>query len=181
MMAMQTLPARNRPRGHRFTEVEVGVALALAGSVLAVAVPTFAKNVHSSRFVEPVSGLERMSAAAVEYARSRPVVQAFPPSAALTPSVPPRGRCEVDPPGLWESPTWRALDFRPSALDEPHCFAFGFESSLSPAKSTFRAHAHGDLDGDGITSTFEMTGHVESGDPRGPTVDPGMFVQSEVD
>ena len=30
-----------------------------------------------------------------------------------------------------------------------------------------RAQAHGDLDGDGIASTFEVTGHYADGDARG--------------
>jgi hypothetical protein len=181
MRVMPLVPARNRSRGRRFGEVEVAAAVALGASVLAVAVPTFARNLHSSRFVEPVGGLERIGAASIAYARTRPVAQAFPPSTALTPAAPPRGRCEVDPPELWDRPTWTALGFRPSAPDEAHCFAFGFDSGLSPARSTFRAHAHGDLDGDGITSTFEITGQAVDGDARGPTVDPGMFVDSEVE
>jgi hypothetical protein len=69
----------------------------------------------------------------------------------------------------------------PADLGSPHCFSFAFDTVLSPAKSTFRAHAHGDLDGDGLTSTFEVTGQYAEGDPRGPVVDPGMFVDSEVE
>jgi hypothetical protein len=99
----------------------------------------------------------------------------------LTPSVPPRGRCATDPPAAWNLPTWRALDFRPAPDGSPHCFAFSFESALSPARSTFRAQAHADLDGDGLYSTFEITGHDVDGDPRGPGVDPGMYVDSEVE
>jgi hypothetical protein len=181
IVAMALVPARNRSRGRRFGEVEVAAAVALGASVLAVAIPTFARNLHSSRFVEPVNGLERIGGAAVAYARTRPVAQAFPPSAPLTPASPPRGRCDVDPPELWDRPTWTALAFRPAGPDEPHCYAFGFDSALSPSRSTFRAVAHGDLDGDGIVSTFEITGQLEGGDPRGAFVDPGMFVDSEVE
>jgi len=32
-----------------------------------------------------------------------------------------------------------------------------------------------------ITSTFEITGQYLDGDPRGPVIDPGMFVDSEVE
>jgi hypothetical protein len=162
-------------------EVELAAAVALAASVVAVAVPTFARNLHSSRFVEPVGGLKRIGAAAVAYARVHPVAQAFPPGAPLTPAAVPRGRCEADPPEIWDRPTWTALEFRPAAPEEAHCFAFSFDSALSPARSTFRAQAHGDLDGDGITSTFEITGQVADGDPRGPLVDPGMYVDSEIE
>ena len=171
----------SRARARRFTVLELAVAWAVGGSVLAIAVPTFVREIHTSRMVEPVEGLKRIGAAAVAYAREHPVAQAFPPTVASTPGTPPRGKCEPDPPGAWDAPTWRALDFRPSPEGVPHCFSFSFESSLSATKSTFRAQAHADLDGDGIPSTFEITGHYAEGDPNGPVVDPGMVVASEVE
>ena len=57
----------------------------------------------------------------------------------------------------------------------------GSTAPLSAPRSLFRADAHGDLDGDGIASTFEVTGHDVEGDPEGPTLDRGMFVDSEVE
>jgi hypothetical protein len=178
-MAMSS--SRSRRRSWRFSPVELAVAFALAGSLLAVAVPTFVREVHASRLVEPVDGLQRLGAAAVSYGRRHPTSQGFPPSAPLTPGAVPRGTCPPDDPGTWDHPTWKALDFRPAPEGSPHCFAFSFDSSLSPASSTFRADAHGDLDGDGIPSTFEVTGHYVDGDPRGPSLDPGMFIDSEVE
>jgi type II secretory pathway pseudopilin PulG len=174
-------PLSSRTRARRFTAIELAIAFALVGSLLAVAVPTFVREVHASRLVEPVDGLQRIGAAAVGYARGNSVAQAFPAGAPLTPATPPRGHCDPDPPGAWEHPTWRALDFRPVPPGSPHCFAFDFASNLSPSVSTFRADAHGDLDGDGIFSTFEVTGRDAEGDPRGPLLDPGMFIQAEVE
>ena len=159
----------------------MAIAFALCGSLLAVGVPTFARNVRASRFAEPVDGLRRIAASAVTYGRGHPVAHGFPPSAPMTPAVPPRGSCEIDPPEIWNRPPWRALDFSPVPAGEAHCFSFAFDSFASPTRSTFRAHAHGDLDGDGLTSTFEVTGQYAEGDPRGPTIDPGMFVDSEVE
>ncbi|MGD0527196.1 MAG: hypothetical protein ABSE49_18795 [Polyangiaceae bacterium] len=174
-------PLSSRARARRFTPVELAVAFSLVASVLAVAIPTFVREVHASRFVEPVEGLQRIGAAAVLYAKGRPVAQSFPPSAPETPTTPPRGRCEPDPPGAWDHPTWRAFDFRPVPPETPHCFSFSFDSTLSPSLGTFRAQAHGDLDGDGIPSTFEVTGHDAEGDARGAVLDPGMFIDSEVE
>lgn len=174
-------PLSSRTRSRRFTPVELAVAFSLGASVLAVAVPTFVREVHASRFVEPVDGLQRIGAAAILYAKGHTVGQAFPPGAPATPPIPPRGRCVPDAPGAWDHPTWRALDFRPVPPDAPHCFSFSFDSSLSPSLSTFRAQAHGDLDGDGIPSTFEVTGRSADGDARGPLLDPGMFIDSEVE
>jgi type II secretory pathway pseudopilin PulG len=182
-------PVSSRARVRRFALLELAIAFAICGSLLAIAVPTFVREVHASRLVEPVEGLERLGASAVSYAREHPFTQGyvaapasvFPPSAPMTPSVPPRGRCEADAPDAWETPTWIALGFRPVGPGIPHCFAFAFDSVSSATKGTFRAHAHGDLDGDGITSTFEVTGRSIRGDPRGPMLDPGMFVDSEVE
>jgi hypothetical protein len=173
------LPSRTRSR--RFTALELAIAFSLVASLLAIAVPTFVREVHASRFVEPVDGLQRMGASAILYATGRPIAQSFPTSAPLTPSAPPRGHCEPDPPGTWEQPTWIALDFRPAPPDAPHCFAFSFESHLASTLSRFRAQAHGDLDGDGLPSTFEVTGHYGEGDIQGPVLDPGMFIDSEVE
>jgi hypothetical protein len=161
--------------------LEGSIAFAIVGSLLAVAVPAFVREMHASRFVEPMEGLERMSASAVAYARQHSVPEGFPPSAPLTPAVPPRGTREADPPGLWDHPTWKALDFQAAPPGEPHCFSFAYDSALSPTRSTFVAHAHGDLDGDGITSTFEMRGHYVVDDPAGPVVEPGVYVADEVE
>jgi hypothetical protein len=161
--------------------LELAIGFSLVASVLAVAVPTFVREVHASRFVEPVDGLQRIGAAAVAYGKAHPVAQGFPPSAPETPATPPRGKCVADPPGLWETPTWVSLDFRPAPEGAPHCYAFGFDSSLGATVSTFRAQAHGDLDGDGIASTFEITGRYVEADPRGPVVDPGMFIDAEIE
>lgn len=173
--------SRSRARGRRFTPLELAIGFALVGSVAAIAVPTFVREVHASRLVEPVDGLQRIGSAAVAYARTRPVASAFPSSAPLTPAAPPRGHCEPDPENAWDNPTWRALDFRASPPGSPHCFAFSFDSADGDKRSTFRAQAHGDLDGDGVQSTFEITGHAAEGDPAGPAVDRGMYVESEVE
>jgi hypothetical protein len=178
---MLRIPTRAGSRTRRFTPVELAIGLALGGSLVAVAVPAAVREVHASRFVEPVDGLERIGAAAVEYGVTHAGAERFPPSAPMTPSAPPRGHCEADPVGLWDGPTWRALNFLPVPAGTPHCFAFAFDSSSSPGRATFRAHAHADLDGDGITSTFEVTGRCVDGDPKGPVLDPGMFVDSEVE
>lgn len=190
---MKRRVVRARQRG--VTPVEAAVSFAVVGSVLAVSVPAFFRELSASRFVEPVNGVQKIGELAVAYAHDRQPAQAFPPSAPLTPPAVPRGTREVDPPGAWDQPTWKELGFRPVADGVPHAFACGFDSasraasasvnggpSLSavPAQSTFVAHAHGDLDGDGITSTFEVRGHDEGGE-GGAVIEPGMYVEAEVE
>jgi hypothetical protein len=81
----------------------------------------------------------------------------------------------VDPAGTWDHPTWRRLDF---AETDPHGFSFEFISELGRERSTFIARAHGDLDGDGVTSTFEITG--ESTATEAPTLGT-LWVHREVE
>lgn len=156
----------------RFTPIELAIGVALLGSVTAVAVPTFVREVHASRLVEPVDGLARLGATTVAYAE---LAQRFPDTAPLTPSVPPRGKKEADPPGTWDHPTWKVLAFRPAAEGVPHAYSFALDSS----GTTFTARARGDLDGDGVLSTFEVRGVARPGDPA--RLEPGMYVEAELE
>jgi type II secretory pathway pseudopilin PulG len=162
------------------TVVEVAVTFAIVGSLVAVAVPSFLRNLHASKLAEPVDGLAAIAAGATAYARHHDVATAYPPSAPLTPASVPRGTRVVDPPGAWDQASWKALGFRAVEDGVPHAFSFAFDSKVGAGRSSFVATAHGDLDGDGVTSTFEVTGHDADGEP-GPVVDPGMVVEAEVE
>lgn len=160
----------------RFTPVELAIATALGGSVLAVAVPAFVRDLHASRLVEPVDSLNRLGALALAYGDAN---GHFPEAAPLTPAVPPRGKKEADPPGTWDTPTWKALGFRPVAEGVPHAYAFAFETSPRDAMASFVAHARGDLDGDGVTSLFEVRGMLRPGEKA--ALVPGMHVEAELE
>lgn len=140
--------------------IEVVIAVSLAGSVLAVSVPSFVKNLHASRLAEPMDGLAAIAKSATEHAAVNDVARAYPASAPLTPREVPAGKSVEDPPELWDHPTWKALGFR---IEHAHYFSFAFESSNGETRSSFLASAHGDLDGDGVTSTFEVRGQVAKG------------------
>ena len=142
------------------TPLELAVAVSLTGTVAATMIPTFLRNVHASRLSEPVEGLKRIAAHATLRAAGLPPESAYPESAPFTPAVTPRGELVLDAPGTWDTPTWRTLDF---AFDAPHAYSFAFESNDSDARSTFTARARGDLDGDGVTSSFSISGSVERG------------------
>ncbi|MRG91792.1 hypothetical protein [Polyangium spumosum] len=162
----------------RWSAVELSVAFAIGGSVLAVAVPAFVRNLHASKLSEPLDNLDRLVTNAVAYAETKPQDISFPPAAPLTPAEVPRGTRVTDPPEIWEHLTWRSLDFR---IEEPHAFSFRFESELDPVTRVMRfvATAHGDLDGDGKLSTFQVRGERVPGQPA--RVLPGMFVDREVE
>lgn len=161
-----------------WTPVELALAIAIGGSVLVVAVPSFVRNLSASKLSEPVDGLDRIVTNAVAYAHGRPQQISFPPSAPLTPEQVPRGEAIEDPPDAWQHLTWRSLDF---GFKVPHRFSFKFDSALDPRSGVMRfvATAHGDLDGDGVLSTFEVRGERVPGHPA--RVIPGMFVDREIE
>ena len=152
----------------------VAVAAALLCVVFSVA-PAFLKNLRASRLTEPMERLSFIASRATAVAAGRPVESAYPGAAPLTPSVVPKGELLADPTGTWDHPTWRWLGFR---LEAPHAYSYAFESTNGPERSSFRATAHGDLDGDGNLSTFVITGES----PRGgsPRSDP-IAMQREVE
>ncbi|MBK7581859.1 MAG: hypothetical protein IPI67_16825 [Myxococcales bacterium] len=142
------------------TPVEAAVAVAVAASVLATALPAFVRNLHASKLVEPIDGLNRIATRATAMAAARPAASAYPESVSLTPALVPAGTRVTDPPGTWEHPTWRLLDF---GFTVPHSFSFAFESGGSTEQSSFYARALGDLDGDGSTSEFSISGASRAG------------------
>ena len=156
----------------------MAATIAISGSLMAVAVPAFVRNLSFSKLNEPIEGLDRIATAAVAYAEGRPQNASFPPAAPLTPESVPRGAEQKDGDDAWEHLTWRSLGFR---FDAAHRFAFQFESAVDPQTGVarFAVTAHGDLDGDDVLSTFEVRGERVPGKPA--RVLPGMFVDREVE
>jgi hypothetical protein len=140
--------------------VEAALCVAIAGSVLAVGVPAFVRNLHASRLVEPLDGLKRIAEQAAQLATERPAGSAYPESIGFTPATVPRGSPALDPPGTWDKPTWLALRF---GFSEPHSYSFAFESDNKLGLARFKARARGDLDGDGQFSDFSLAGEARDG------------------
>ncbi|MBM4371256.1 MAG: hypothetical protein FJ098_06355 [Deltaproteobacteria bacterium] len=69
--------------------------------------------------------------------------------------------CDPDP-DVWAVPGWSALMFE---MNDPHRFVYSFASKGTGADAEFVATANGDLDGDGVLSTFQRFGKgaAESG------------------
>jgi hypothetical protein len=158
------------------TPIELAVVIAVSGSVLAAATPAFLRDLHASRVAEGVDGVATIAKNAVAYSEGRELAASFPAPAALTPPDVPRGKRAVDPPGTWDTPTWKALQF---GFSSAHYFSFAFDVTSDPTRIGFRARAHGDLNGDGLISTFEVDGERRPGQNAG--VLPGMYVDREVE
>lgn len=161
--------------GRSFSALQLATGIALGGSLLAIFIPSFLRNLQASRLTEAVQGVNAIAVGALRYAEEKPPSEAFPPPAPLTPAEVPRGDRVVDPPGTWNHLTWAALGF---SMPHAHYFCFAFDSSRGPTRSTFVARAHGDLDGDGERSTFELRGEASS---EGAKVLPGLYVDREVE
>jgi hypothetical protein len=142
------------------TPAEAAALVAVGGSVLAVVVPAFVRNVHASYVSEATSGVSELAQRTAARLEADATPSALPAPAPLTPSAVPRGLRVKDPPGTWEHPTWRALAF---AFDTPHAYSFEYQSEATGDALNFRAIAHGDLDGDTILSTVEMGGRCQPG------------------
>ena len=77
-----------------------------------------------------------------------------------TPRDVPAGAPALDPPGVWEHPTWLSLGL---SFSRPHSYSFEFESDKRGRRSRYVASAQGDLDGDGQLSSFSVRGEVAEG------------------
>lgn len=63
-------------------------------------------------------------------------------------------------PAEWRGPGWRCLKF---TMSDPQYFMYSYNSSATTGLGgeTFTAVANGDLDGDGVASTFEFFGAIQ--------------------
>jgi hypothetical protein len=156
------------------TPVEVALCVAVCGTVLAVGVPAFVRDLHASRLVEPIDALNRVAAAAAAQA-SMGGPKPYPDSVPRTPRDVPAGAPAQDPPGTWDHPTWVSLGL---SFSRPHSYAFEFESERRGRRSSYTAVARGDLDGDGQLSEFSVRGEVQGG--RAPVTFP-MEMRREVE
>lgn len=157
------------------TPVELAAITAVVGSVLAVMVPSFVRNVHASYVSEATQGVSELAARAAARFEGTQSTSALAESAPLTPSNVPRGARVKDPPGTWEHPTWKALEF---GFSTPHAYSFAFNVEVTPEQAKFGAVAHGDLDGDAVLSTIALEGSFR---PGKPTELSAMDIQHEIE
>ncbi len=168
-------PDRFKGLGLSISAIVVGLLATLfVGVYAAVAIPAFVKYTRRAKTMEAEDRISEMFRSAVSYysaeqietgVSGRAIQPQFPVSSQLTPArrccdSGSDGRCPVNL-EQWDTPTWQALNF---AIYEPSYFQYQF---VSDGRS-FTARAIGDLDCDGVFSTFERAGMVnEYGDVEG--------------
>jgi hypothetical protein len=150
------------------TLLEAALLLSLSALVLAVFVPSFVRRVRTNKIDEAPELLAELSRRTAAYYAAHPT-GCLPPGAGPAPGAPARKPEELD----FSSPetpghaTWRALAFQPG---RPVRFSYqylpresgcGLRETEAPIPIVFRAQ--GDLDGDGVLSTFELRAKIEQG------------------
>jgi type II secretory pathway pseudopilin PulG len=167
-----------RQRG--LTLVEATLVLSLTGVLLAAFLPTFIRQIETSKLAEAtqmLDSLHRSAAAYYEQERSlgasrtsRCLPESAGPFPAEPSSEPVRVDFAADPRG---AATWRALgNAKPLSLRYSYEVAVSNPGCAVPSDARLTLRAHGDLDGDGTQSLLERSA-VPAGDghslvPRGP-------------
>ncbi len=131
------------------------VSFAAIGFAAGLALP-FTQNKRKAKTAEATVLVKKLHGGALAYYAEH---HGFPPSVGPTPPLgsccgQPKNRCAPDA-KLWEDPSWKALGF---ALEDPHYYSYRFTSD----GDQFSVGAYGDLNCDGVYSTFEMSGKFMS-------------------
>ena len=132
--------------------------------------------------IEATESLDKIKAGARQYyvtdhwdSNGNLLPKGFPTGIKKTP---PKPFCKktLTPTTTWDRAGWGPIHF---ALTEPHLFSFSFESSGSTGTSaTYTARAHGDLDCDGVLSTYELRGSIDS---EGSVKVVGPIISNEIE
>src|SRR5262249_42411345 len=179
----------------------------IIGILAAVAIPAFMKNARKAKTTEATVNLKKLQDGAVSYYHEEknaagsvvPIAKQFP-GVAATGLIQPDDSCckkgaatgQKCPPtdGVWSDPVWQALKF---SMDDPYYYQYAYVrlgtgksgagvptlGGTATAGEYFYADALGDLNCDGVYSTFEMLGAV-SGDGS-VTTGGGLFKDKELE
>ena len=138
-----------RSHGRGVTALEAAVGFAVIFGVIAATVPACVRALRLSRTAEAAENLNVILISTARLRAEQP--QLVLASTPMTPATVPRGDTALDPAGSWDHPTWKAIGF---SLTEPHWYSYRIEMDHD-VRTPVHVMAFGDLDGDGVLSTFE--------------------------
>jgi type IV pilus assembly protein PilA len=163
-----------------------------AGMVAAIAIPAFTKYMRRSKTAEARVNLAKMFDAASAYHAETgqcPTDGSAQGSAGATPPLTvhcgegPGGRCVPNGAGggayslsAWtEHPVWQKMNFQQEA---GHYYHYDFRWGADERGCMFTAQAFGDLDDDGVFSTFERSGAAND---LGVNASAGLYIDNEIE
>lgn len=148
-----------------FTLVELMIVVAIIGVLASLAVYGVAGYLRTAKTAEATRGLgaiENGSRQQFQRETAWPPSQTdsyqhvFCPPPPKTPAAPPVGTKTKLDPNVWTAEGWACLKF---AMVDPQFYAYGYNHNAQPGTAAmYTATAEADLDGDGITSLYEITG-----------------------
>ena len=163
------------------------IVVAIIGLLSSVALPAFVKYVRRAKTTEALLNIRKLWDSSLAYYSSDRgsrtggiLAKQFPATQSTTP---PLGTCCTSPGSkcspslsLWETTTWRALNF---SIDDPYYYSYAYAAAGSGRTSSFTAGAYGDLDCDNQFSTFERTGKIDSqGNVTGGA---GLYIRNDIE